>query len=81
MTSGRPPVKAVKEAIDMAKIRGGVWEVAENAGLPFDLLISSGFCTWFIKVQRSRPNLSGLQDILQMRLQRSGAMARPCPAH
>ena len=66
MTRGRPPVKAVKEAIEMAKIRGLVWEVPENAGLPFDFVIFSGFCTWFIKVRRTRSNLSELWDILQL---------------
>ncbi len=66
MTRGRPPVKAVKEAIGMAKIRGLVWEVPENAGLPFDFVIFSGFCTWFIKVRRTRSNLSELWDILQL---------------
>ncbi|MDO8872216.1 MAG: hypothetical protein Q7V05_05745 [Methanoregula sp.] len=48
MTRGRPPVKAVKDAIEMAKSRGLVWEVPENAGLPFDFVIFTGFCTWFI---------------------------------
>ncbi len=66
MTRGRPPVKAVKEAIDMAKIRGRVWKVPEGAGLPFDFVIFSGFCIWFIKVRRTRSNLSELQDILQL---------------
>ncbi|MDO9034911.1 MAG: hypothetical protein Q7U51_06885 [Methanoregula sp.] len=45
MTRGRPPVKTVKEAIGMAKIWGGVWEVPENARLPFDFVIFTGFCT------------------------------------
>ena len=66
MTRGRPPVKAVKEAIEMAKIRGFVWEVPENAGLPFDFVIFSGVCIWFIKVRRTRSNLSELQDIHQL---------------
>jgi hypothetical protein len=38
----------------------------ENAGLPFDFVIFSRFCTWFIKVLRARSNLSELQDILQL---------------
>jgi len=38
----------------------------ENAGLPFDFVIFSGFCIWFIKVRRTRSNLSELQDILQL---------------
>jgi hypothetical protein len=66
MTRGRPPVKAVKEAIGMAKIRSGVWEVPENTGLPFDFVIFSGFCIWFIKVRRTRSNLSELWHILQL---------------
>ncbi len=66
MTRGRPPVKAVKEAIGMAKSRGLVWEVPENAGLPFDFMIFSGLCTWFIKVRRTRSNLSELWNILQL---------------
>jgi len=66
MTRGRPPVKAVKEAIGMAKSRGGVWEVPENAGLPFDFVIFSLFCTWFVKVRRTRSNVSGPQDILHL---------------
>lgn len=40
--------------------------VPENTGLPFDFVIFSGFCTWFIKVRRTRSNLSELQDILQL---------------
>ncbi len=40
--------------------------VPENAGLPFDFVIFSGFCTWFIKVRRTRSNLSELWDILQL---------------
>jgi len=64
MTRGRPPVKAVKEAIEMAKSRGGVWEVPENAGLPFDFVIFSGFCTWFVKVRRTRSNVSAPPEIL-----------------
>ncbi|MDO8873627.1 MAG: hypothetical protein Q7V05_13005 [Methanoregula sp.] len=51
MTRGRPPVKAVKEAIEMAKSLGPVWEVPQNSGLPFDFMIFTGFCTWFIKVR------------------------------
>jgi len=66
MTRGRPPVKAVKEAIEMAKNRGQVWEVPENAGLPFDFVCFSGFCIWFIKVRRTRSNLSAVQEILQL---------------
>ena len=66
MTRGRPPVKAVKEAMEMAKSRGGVWEVPENAGLPFDFVCFSGFCIWFIKVRRTRSNLSAVQEILQL---------------
>jgi len=66
MTRGRPPVKAVKEAIEMAKSRGGVWEVPENAGLPFDFVIFSLFCTWFVKIRRTRSNVSEPQDILHL---------------
>ncbi|MDO8873630.1 MAG: hypothetical protein Q7V05_13020 [Methanoregula sp.] len=40
--------------------------VPENAGLPFDFVIFSGFCTCFVKVRRTRSNLSELQDILQL---------------
>jgi len=66
MTRGRPPVKAVKEAIGMAKSQGRVWEVPENAGLPFDFVFFTGFCTWFIKIRRTRSNLSELPDIQQL---------------
>lgn len=66
MTRGRPPVKAVKEAIEMAKSLGLVWEVPKNTGLPFDFVIFTGPCTWFIKVRRTRSNLSELQDILHL---------------
>ncbi|MFA4826333.1 MAG: hypothetical protein WC593_14370 [Methanoregula sp.] len=66
MTRGRPPVKAVKEAIEMAKSRGGVWEVPENAGLPFDIVIFSGFCTWFVKVRRTRSNVTEPPEIRQL---------------
>ena len=34
--------------------------------LPFDFVIFSGFCIWFIKVRRTRSNLSELWDILQL---------------
>ena len=43
-----------------------MWEVPESAGLPFDFVIFSRFCTWFIKVHRTRSNLSELWDILQL---------------
>ena len=66
MTRGRPPVKAVKEAMEMAKSRGGVWEVPEHAGLPFDFVCFSGFCTWFVKVRRTRSNVSAPQEIPQL---------------
>jgi len=66
MTRGRPPVKAVKEAIGMAKSRGGVWEVPENAGLPFDFVIFSLFCTWFVKIRRTRSNVSAPEEILHL---------------
>ena len=66
MTRGRPPVKAVKEAIEMAKTRGLVWEVPENAGLPFDFVIFLEFCIWFIKVLRTRSNPSAVRVILQL---------------
>ena len=65
MTRGRPPVKAVKEAIEIAKSRGGVWEVPETAGLPFDFIIFPAFCTVFVKVRRTRSNVSAPQEILQ----------------
>jgi hypothetical protein len=66
MTRGRPPVKAVKEAIGMAKSRGGVWEVPENAGLPFDFVIFSLFCTWFVKIRHTRSNVSAPEEILNL---------------
>jgi hypothetical protein len=43
-----------------------LWEVPENAGLPFDFVIFSLFCTWFVKIRRTRSNVSGPQDILHL---------------
>ena len=43
-----------------------MWEVPENAGLPFDFVIFSLFCTWFVKIRRTRSNVSGPQDILHL---------------
>lgn len=50
----------------MAKSRGRVWEVPENAGLPFDFVIFSLFCTWFVKVRRTRSNVSAPEEILHL---------------
>lgn len=64
MTKGRPSIKALEIATGMAKSRGRLWEAPAKAGLPFDFIIFSGFCTWFVKVRRTRSNVSAPPELL-----------------
>lgn len=64
MTRGRPPKKAAAEALGCAKCRGGVVEIPDTSGLPFDLMIISPSCIVFVKVMRMRGRVQGPPDAL-----------------
>jgi hypothetical protein len=64
MTRGRPPKKAAAEALECARRRGGVLEIPDTTGLPFDLLIISPACIAFVKVMRMRARVQGPPDVL-----------------
>ena len=64
MTRGRPPKKATAEALECARCRGGVVEIPETSGLPFDFLIISPVCIAFVKVMRMRGRVQGPPDTL-----------------
>lgn len=64
MTRGRRPKKAATEALECARCRGGVVEIPDTSGLPFDLLIISPVCIAFIKVMRMRARVQGPPDAL-----------------
>jgi len=63
MTRGRPPKKAVKEAIEPARGRGSVVELPDTGGLPYDLMIFSSSCIVFVKVKRMRAHVQGPPDV------------------
>lgn len=63
MTRGRPPKKAVKEAIGPARGRGGVVELPDTSGLPCDLMIFSPSWIVFVKVKRMRTKVQGPPDV------------------
>jgi hypothetical protein len=63
MTRGRPPKKAVKEAVEPARGRGGVVELPDTCGLPYDLMIFSPSCIVFVKVKRMRAQVQGPPDV------------------
>lgn len=62
MTRERPPKKA--EALLCARFRGGVLEIPDTSGLPFDLIIISLSYFAFVKVMRMRSRVNGSQDAL-----------------
>ena len=62
MTRGRHPKKAIAEAHECARNRGGVLKIPEPSGLPFDFLIISLSCIAFVKVMRMRARLQGPPD-------------------
>jgi hypothetical protein len=64
MTRGRPPKKAAAEALLCARFRGGVLEIPDTSGLPFDLIIISLSYFAFVKVMRMRSRVQGPPDAL-----------------
>ena len=62
MTRGRPPRKAVKEAVEPARKRGSSVELPDTSGLPCDLMIFSPSCIVFVKVKRMRALVRGPSD-------------------
>ena len=62
MTRGRHPKKAIAEAHECARRRGGILEIPDTSGLPFDLLFISLSCITFVKVMRMRARLQGPPD-------------------
>ncbi len=73
MTRGRPPKKAVAEAFERATCRGGVMEIPDTSGLPFDLLIFSPACIAFVMVMRMRGRVTDPPDAL---VYQSGSVIR-----
>ena len=63
MTRGRPPKKAVKEALEPARGRGSVVELPDTSGLPCDLMIFSPSCIVFVKVKRMRAKVQGPPEV------------------
>jgi hypothetical protein len=62
MTRGRPPRKAAKEALPCADRRGGVVEIPDTSGMPYDLMIFSPLSIVFVKVKRMRARVQGPKD-------------------
>jgi len=62
MTRGRPPKKAAKEALPCAERRGGVVEIPDTSGMPYDLMIFSPLSIVFVKVKRMRARVQGPKD-------------------
>ena len=63
MTRGRPPKRAVKEAVEPARRRGSIVELPESCDLPFDFMIFSPSCIVFVKVKRMRALVQGPPDV------------------
>ena len=63
MTRGRPPKKAVKDAVVLARRRGSIVELPDTCGLPFDFMIFSLTSFVFVKVRRMRARMQGPRDV------------------
>jgi hypothetical protein len=65
MSRGRPPRQAIREARAIAEKLGGVIEVPCYRGSPADLMIFCTRVTFFVRVKRTRSDISDIVEIVK----------------
>ena len=63
MTRGRPARRATGEALPVARLRGGVLEIPEASGLPFEFEIFCPSTIVYVKVKRVRTMIREIPEL------------------